>query len=114
MEFINKREFAATVLDKNPMTFMVYIATLSATSMMQVHSFYKVQVIWLLANKALTKVRLKYSDYTNVFLFNNAMELPENTSINEYTIKLVEDKQPPCRLIYSLEPVKLGILKIYI
>ncbi len=111
MELINKREFAATVLDKNPMTLMVYIATLSATSMMQVHPSYQAQVVRLLADKALTKVPLKYSDYTNVFLFDNAMELPENTSMNKYVIKLVVDKQPPCGPIYSLEPVKLEILK---
>ena len=35
---------------------------------------------------------LKYLDYANVFLFNYAMKLSENAGINEYIIKLIEDK----------------------
>ncbi len=42
------------------------------------------------------------------------MELPKNTSINKYAIKLVEDKQPPYGSIYALNPVKLETLKTYI
>ena len=42
------------------------------------------------------------------------MKLLENTKINEYAIKLEEDKQPLFRLIYSLGPVELKTLKIYI
>ena len=42
------------------------------------------------------------------------MELPKNTGINEHTIKLEDDKQPPYRLFYSLGPVELETLKIYI
>ncbi len=42
------------------------------------------------------------------------MELLENTSMNEYTIKLIEDKQLPYGPIYSLRLVELEILKTYI
>lgn len=42
------------------------------------------------------------------------MNLPKNTSINEHVIKLVEDKQLPYGPNYSLEPVELKTLKIYI
>ena len=42
------------------------------------------------------------------------MEFPENTSINKYTIKLVEGKQPPYGPIYSLGLVELEMLKVYI
>ena len=42
------------------------------------------------------------------------MELPENTGMNEYAIKLEEGKQPLFDPIYSLEPVELETLKIYI
>ncbi len=42
------------------------------------------------------------------------MELPENTSMNEHTIKLVKDKQPPYGPIYSLGLVELETLKTYI
>lgn len=42
------------------------------------------------------------------------MELSENTGMNEYTIKLIKDKQPPYRPIYTLNSVKLETLKAYI
>ena len=42
------------------------------------------------------------------------VELPENTGMNEYTIKLEKGKQPLFGPIYSLEPVELETLKIYI
>ena len=72
------------------------------------------QIGALLFDKALTEVSAKYSNYSNVFSAENAVELIENTRINEYIIKLKEDKQPLFGLIYSLEPVELEIFKIYI
>ena len=41
-------------------------------------------------------------------------ELPENTGINEHTIKLKKDKQLFFESIYSLELIELEILKTYI
>ena len=57
---------------------------------------------------------MEYFDYSNVFLAENATELPENTGINEHAIKLEEGKQPPFGPIYSLGPVELETLKTYI
>lgn len=42
------------------------------------------------------------------------MEFLEYTVINNYDIKLKEDKLPPFGLIYILKPVKLETLKSYI
>ena len=42
------------------------------------------------------------------------MELLENTKINEYAIKLEEDKQLLFGPIYNLGPIELEILKTYI
>ena len=44
----------------------------------------------------------------------NAVELLENTKMNEHVIKLEKDKQPSFGPIYSLSPVELEILKTYI
>ena len=74
----------------------------------------KAQVGALLLNKALTKVLTEYFDYSNVFSAKNAVKLLENTQMNEHAIKLEEDKQPLFRPIYSLGPVLLETLKIYI
>lgn len=40
--------------------------------------------------------------------------LPERTNLNEHTIKLKDDKEPPYRPIYSLGLVELKTLKMYI
>lgn len=73
---------------------------------MPVYLSYWVQIRLLLADKASTKDSPKYSDYTDIFLFDLAIELPENTSINKYAIELINDKQSPFGLIYSLELVE--------
>ena len=46
-----------------------------------------------------------------VFLFNLAVKLLENASINEHAIDLIESKQPSCRPIYSPGSVELETLK---
>lgn len=103
----------AVALYDNAKTFVVYIITLLAP-VIQVYHSCQVQLRLLLADKAPIKVPPKYLDYANIFLFDLEIELPKNTSINEYAIKLVEDKQLLYRPIYSLRLVKLEILKTYI
>ena len=78
------------------------------------HSKKQAQIGALLFDKALTEVLAEYSDYSDVFLAENAAKLPDNIGINEHAIKLEEGKQPPFNLIYSLESVKLETLKTYI
>ena len=43
-----------------------------------------------------------------------AIELPENTRINEHVIELIDGKQLLYGPIYALSPVKLKTLKAYI
>ena len=92
---------------------MVYIAIRKQKEML-VYSKRQVQVKALLFNKAPTKVLAEYSDYGDNFLAENAAKLSENIGIDEYAIKLEEDKQLPFGLIYSLGLVELETLKIYI
>ena len=61
---------------------------------MPAHLSCQVQIWLLLADKVYTKVSPKYSKYADDFLFDLAIELPENTGTNEYTNELVEGKQP--------------------
>ena len=81
---------------------------------MPVHSEKQAQVEALLFNKAFTEVLAKYSDYSDVFLAEYVVKLPENTGMNEHAIELEEGKQPLFGPIYSLELVKIEILKTYI
>ena len=57
---------------------------------------------------------MEYSDYSNVFPAKNVVELLEYTGINDHAIKLEKGKQPPFSPIYSLRPVELESMKIYI
>ena len=94
---------------------MVHVAALEAPlAGMTIHFLQKAQISALIQDKASTKVPLKYVDYADVFSFNLVMELPKNTNMNEYTIKLQDDKQPLYRSIYSLGPVELETSKTYI
>ena len=56
----------------------------------------------------------EYLNYNNVFLANNTVKLLEYIRINNYIIKLKKNKQLYFGLIYSLESVKLEMLKTYI
>ncbi len=113
VRLIDKKEFAVVALDDSTKTFMVYFATLS-TPVMQVYPSYPAQLELLPADQAPIEVPPEYLDYTDIFLFDLMMELFENTNINEHTIELIEGKQSPYRLIYSLWPVELETLKTYI
>ncbi len=111
VKFINKREFARAALDKNSETFVVHVSVLEATT---IHLSRAAQIAALQWDKAPTKIPAEYSDYADVFSSDLAMELPENTGLNDHSIELVEGKQPPYGPIYALSPVELKTLKTYI
>ena len=67
-----------------------------------------------MANEALTLIPTEYFDFADIFPPELASELPEHTGINNHAIKLVNNRQPPYGLIYSLGPVELETLKTYI
>lgn len=92
MELIEKNKFVAATFDENTKTFVIYVATLSVALTMQVYPFRQTQVGLLLVNKAFIKILSKYSNYTDVFLFNLVVELPGNMRMNEHAIKLIKAK----------------------
>ena len=67
----------------------------------------KAQVRALLFNKVFTEILTEYSDYIDVFLAEYAVELLENTELNEHNIKQEKSKQLPFGPIYSLRLVEL-------
>lgn len=72
------------------------------------------QIKVLLFDKIFIEPLTEYSNYSNIFLVKNKVELLENSKINEFIIELKESKQLLFESIYSLEPIELEILKIYI
>lgn len=125
VKLIDKKEFVKAVLDKIFKIIVVYVAALKAFSKLskitipplQVIQFVDnncVQIVALQQDETPIKVLSKYIGYANIFLFNLAIVLPENTSINKHIIELKKGKQLPYRLIYNLSLVELENLKTYI
>ena len=103
------------MFDKESETFVVHVAALETLlARITIHPLQNAQILSLIQDKAPTKVPTKYTDYADVFFFNLAIELPQNTSINKHVIELQDGKQPPYRPFYSLGLVELDTLKIYI
>ena len=100
------------MLDPEKEAFMVHIAII--TSRITIHPERKAQITLLKAKKTPVLILAKYLDFANVFSKELAVVLLKHTKINTHTINLEEDKQPSYRLIYSLRPVELEILKTYI
>ena len=67
-----------------------------------------------MANKALTSISTKYSDFVDIFSSELASKLFEHTRINDHAIELVDDWQTLYGPIYSLRLVESETLKIYI
>ena len=121
VELVNKKEFAAAALDLEHETYVVYVGSVSSVMLpssspleLNIHPFHRPQMSSLIAKKAPTKILAKYLDFADIFFSDLASKLFKYTKINDHTIELVDDQQPPFRPIYSLEPVELETLKAYI
>ena len=109
VKIIDKKEFAKTALDEHVKAFVMHVTSLST---MAIHSAKKAQIALLIVKKF--KIPTKYSNFSDIFLKEKALILPEVTKLNQYAIKLQEGQQPLYRSIYSLGPVELKTLKTYI
>ena len=127
VQIVDSKEFVIAVLDVDSKTFVAHVAIQEREKMAinldkktQIKAPSRAQIqnkLWigvLLFDEAPIEILAEYSDYIDVVMTENVVELPENTGINEHIIKLEEDKQPPFVPIYSLGPVELETLKTYI
>ena len=110
VKFINKKEFAKAVLDKNPENFVIYVAFLYLA--LRIYPDKATQITSLLTKKF--RILDKYLNFIDIFLKEKTLVLLERIELNEYVIDLENGKQPLYRPIYSLGTVKLETLKIYI
>ena len=120
VQLVDPKEFVIAALNADSETFVVHMAIRKWEEMVvdpgkkaQIKAQSGAQVEAILFNEAPTKVPAEYSDYSDVFLVENATELPENTGMNKHAIELEESKQPFFGPIYSLGPVELEMLKTY-
>ncbi len=93
VELIGKKEFAVAALDLEHKVFVLPIDALSIDSDDKAHSLRKAQIAYLKADEAPTEVSSEYADFTNIFSPKLTAELPKHTGINDYVIKLVDDRQ---------------------
>ena len=89
----------------------MYITSFSL-NLIPIYPAQKAQIALLVTKKV--KIPTKYSDFSDVFLKEKALILLKITKLNQYAIKLQEGQQLSYELIYSLGPIKLEILKIYL
>ena len=95
VKLIDKKKSAKVALDKKFKTLVVYVAALEAllrSAKMTIHPSQTAQIAAWKQNEAPTKVSPKFTDYAEVFSFDLAIKLPENTSINKHAIKLEKGK----------------------
>ena len=119
IELVGKKKFTAAVLDLELETYIVYVESVSSivlsnSSPLYVHPFRRFQIAGLIAEKTLTKIFAKYSDFANIFFPDLVSKLSQYTRINDHAIKLVNGQQPLYGPIYSLNLIDLKILKAYI
>ena len=101
--------------------FVVQVAELKApeinihpSQIAQITDGDPMQIAALKQDEVLTKILVKYSDFADVFLVEEALVLLEYTKLNKHAIELKDGKQLLYGPIYSLGPVELKILKTYI
>lgn len=101
------------VLNLADTIFVIYVA-FPIFNTNKVHPSHGAKITSLKVNKAAEIISLEYFDFANIFPPELVAKLLRNKKINNQTINLVDDKQPPYALIYSLRLVKLEISKTYI
>ena len=94
VELIDKHKFARAALDEYSETFVVHVAALEAHEL-AIHPSQAPLLAALEQDKAPTEIPLEYVNYADVFSPDLAIELPENTGINEHAIELIEGKWSP-------------------
>ena len=74
----------------------------------------EVKVETSIFDKISTIIPAEYSDYRDILLAKNAIELPKHIKINIHAIELEKNKQSSFRLIYNRKQMELETLKTYI
>lgn len=74
----------------------------------------KPQIASLIAKEAFMTVLAKYTNFADLFSSGLVFKLPKHTRINNHTIELKHNYQPPYGPMYSLKPVEFETLKAYI
>ena len=95
VQLVDWKEFVIATLDVDNEIFVMYVAIRESEEIIidlarkaQIEDQSGAQVGVLIFDKAPTEVLAEYSNHSNVYLAENAIELLENTGINEHAIEL--------------------------
>ena len=91
VELIDKKKFAKAGQDENSETFVIYVAVLKAEAL--IYPSQIAQIATLQGDKGPIEIPVKYSDYTDVFSYDLAIEQPENMGMNQHANQLIDGKQ---------------------
>lgn len=111
VELIEKKNFAEGKLNKNMNLFVVIVNSVRLCSR-TIHLAQKTQMAWPLIEEVI--VLTENADFADVFSKESGKMFPEIRNIHDYAIGLLDDKQIPYKLIYSLGLVEIKILKTYL
>ena len=112
VEIIDQNVFAVAALNLDDKNFIVHEAAIAEQIIIPIYPFCQAKLASLTSEQI--EISVKYSEFFNIFSSDSAVKLPENTKINDHLINLLDNKQPPYSLMYSLGLVKLETLKTYI
>lgn len=90
---------------------MVYIVSL--TIFTKVFLPHRIQIVSWKVDETPTITFPEYSNFLDVISLELVAELSKHIEINEYTINLINNKQSPYQLMYSLNSIWLETLKMY-
>lgn len=114
IKLIGKKEFIAIVLDLDDDAFIIHIIFIVSTSSDLVHLSRRAQIALPKVDEVLIAIPSEYADFANIVSPDLIAELPKHIRIKNHAIRLINDKQPPYKPIYSQGLMELEILKIYI
>ena len=91
IKLVEKKEFAAVIVDLEHEIFVVYITSFSFLLLnnADIYPFYRLQIVSLIAKKALIKISIKYTNFANMFFLDLISKFPKHTEINNDAIKLI-------------------------
>lgn len=90
---VRKKEFATTYLGPDNKNFLVYITSfINFNLSLEIHLFYKIQIVFLKIYKSPISVFSKYANFENIFSKNLVVKLSKHIKINNYIIKFVKSK----------------------
>lgn len=92
---VRKIEFPIAVFNLEDEILVFYVASLAISDASKVDHFYKAPIVSLQVGEASKIIPPEYSYFADAFSRKWTTELPKYIWINDHTIDLVKNNQPP-------------------